>query len=106
MAAPTTSEVTQPVPMSGANAVVVDITVFSGTISSIIVQGSNDLENWTDLGTSIITTGSLTAGAYHLPGTSSTFGAPKGSIGTQYTRLKMTASSTAIVAVGINTSQL
>lgn len=106
MAVPTTSEVTQPVVMTGANAAVVEITVFSGTVSSILLQGSNDLENWIDLGTSIITSGSLSAGAYYLPGTSSAFGSPKATIATQYIRLKLTASSAAIVALGVNTSQL
>lgn len=109
MAVPTTGEVTQPIPMAGANAVVVEMTVFSGTMDIVMLQGSNDLENWSDIGDLLSgTTSTITVGAYHLPyntNSGGSFTGPKTLVGTQYVRLKLTASSAAIVAAGVNTSQ-
>jgi hypothetical protein len=106
MAVTTTAEVTQAIAMQGANAIVVDITVFSGTVESddLFLQGSNDLENWTNLG-AVLSDADLAAGAYYLPRASSAFTGPRKEVATQYVRLRLkSASGTAFVACGINTS--
>ena len=107
MALATTSEVTQAVSMQGANAVTVDITVFAGTVSALALQGSNDLENWTNLNTSMITSGTIGAGvACYLPGSSTSFAGAQLAVSTQYVRLKITSSAATVVACGINTALL
>lgn len=107
MSVGTSGEVTQAVSMAGTNAVVVEMTVISGTVAQVALQGSNDLENWALLSNgNLVTSGTLASGgAYYLPGTSSNFGGPITGVATQYVRLKITASSgTAVVAAGLNTS--
>lgn len=90
----TTPSYTQAVDMSGANAVLADVTVFTGAGGTAVVQEGNDLENWTD-----------TAGTSALSGTS--YGTAKAtSIAARYTRIKFTATSTMIVSAGVNTASL
>lgn len=95
--------VTQPVSMDGANAVVVDITAFTGAISAVKLQGSNDLENWTVIGSNLNSATLTGPIASYLPGSATVFSSPA-SAGMQYVRLLLTASQAAIVGCGINTS--
>ena len=58
-------EVSQPVSMEGFNSAAQDVTAYhivlgSGTAFEIKIEGSNDLENWTDVGNLL----SLTAESY------------------------------------------
>ena len=90
----TDSEVTQPVSMEGNNAVSWDTTLFALTATNVSfqLQVSNDLENWTDVGTAQ----TATAVGY-------TMFTAETSITASYVRLKMTITGTgkAIVATGI-----
>ena len=105
MAVDTSGEVTQAVGMSGANAVTVEVTVFSGTLVSVFLDGSNDLENWTS--TTAINTANLGVGAYYLPGSATAFSAPVKDIATQYVRLRFVGDTGgAVLAAGINTASL
>ena len=84
--------------MAGANAVYVNITVFNvSSISgaTVVLQQSNDMENWDDVGSST----SITAAGYLKFSVTA--------IAAQYVRLKFVATSgTAILAAGINTANL
>lgn len=90
---------TPAVSMAGANAVrlnVVVIVIGASATLTYDIQGSNDLQNWTSLGTTTRTTiGYLaTAAATAVPW--------------QYVRVRVNSDSanTSITTVGLNTSQL
>ncbi len=93
------------IPLTGANTVQVEWTLFSlsGTTPTLTVslQESNDLENWgTTLGTVMGTVASLSGPGY------ASFGYKQ--IAAQYVRLKYSASAatgsaTGVVSAGINT---
>lgn len=98
----TTSEVSLPVAMQGANAAQIDVVILSlaGTSPTVTLQlqESNDLENWTNKGSS---SGTLNATGYTLV-------AAVTAISSGYVRVKATAGGTgpvAIVNVGLNISQ-
>jgi len=89
----------QPVSMSGANAVVANIviSVLSAGTLTVAVQGSNDLENWAP----ITTSGGATLGiGFHTPSA--------GSIAWQYVRLSYlcSTSATAVLSAGLSTADL
>lgn len=91
------SEVTQPVSMAGANAVQYSITPFYTSVGSLTyqLQESQDLENWSDLGSP--QGGSALYKLYTM----------ETNVGSAYVRLKasVTAPSTGIVlAVVLNAS--
>ena len=92
---------TQAVSMEGANAVILDGTLFAkgGGNTTVTLQGSNDMENWSTTG---FTGGSVAFTALgYMDGDAST-------IAYRYVRLKINhaTSGTAIIALGINTAQL
>lgn len=97
----TASEVSTAVSMEGANSVQVDYTIFSLTGSSpevsLQLQHSNDLENWTNLGSPSPTT----SVGWKL-GPSAT------AVTAAYVRVKYLFSAgsgqTAVIAAGINTT--
>ena len=93
-----TKEFTQAVDMAGANGAQCEVTCFvkGGGNVSLQLQGTNDLQNWTDVGTAI----SVTAVGFF---TGSITG-----VGYQYVRIELdqATSGTAILACGINTANL
>jgi len=104
-----TDEVTQPVAMAGANAVTVDMTVFSGSVTTVSLEGSNDLENWAALNSTMLASGALSEGAYYLPCSASgaAFTGAEKDVSTQYVRIKFgVTSGTAIAGAGLNTASL
>ncbi|HSR71539.1 MAG TPA: hypothetical protein VLL72_04080 [Kiloniellales bacterium] len=89
------TEYSQAVSMAGGNAIAVEATIFSGTMT-VKYQESNDLQNWTaaaDLSPAI----SGSAGAYYGDATG---------IAAQYVRLQYDASAAGVVAAGINVAKL
>lgn len=99
VASSTVPVVSQPVSMSGANAVqasVVVISITTGTIT-VVFQGSNDLENWSAVTTS---NGSALGIGYHAPSASG--------IAWQYIRVTYlnSTSATAVVSCGVATAEL
>jgi hypothetical protein len=95
------SEVSQPVTMYGANAAQLDIVVFSLSGSSTPtvtcqLQESNDLENWSNKGS---TTAPIAVGY--------TLATKETGLAAGYLRVKVTLSGTtpiSVVAIGLNTS--
>jgi hypothetical protein len=99
------TEVSQPISMEGANAAFVDFTVyhFSGTLLSVQIQGSNDLENWSDIGTAAVTASDegYFDGSAQTPNPN-----PYTDIGLAYVRLSYSLSGTGVESVinaGVNT---
>lgn len=94
-----TTAFSQAVAMAGANAALFEFTVFAkgGGDVDVQLQGSNDLENWEEVGAA---TGGNAVG--YFASTAQT------AIAYQYVRLMYTqnTSGTAIVAAGINTANL
>lgn len=96
------SEVSQPVPMDGANAAQLDLVVFTmtGTSPSLScqLQESNDLENWRDKGAA----SAHNAVGYAMP-TAAT------AISSGYVRLRVTLTGTppvCVLSAGVNTAAL
>jgi len=94
----TGNEYSQAVSMDDGNAAITDFTVFSLTATSVTVQiqGSNDLENWVDVGTA---TPQTAPGAYSEEAIG---------VAWAYVRLKylVGGAGTVILAAGINTAAL
>lgn len=99
-----TYEVSQPVAMQGANAAQLDLVIFtlSGSTPTVTLQlqESNDLENWTNKGSS---SGALNTTGYSLV-------AAVTGIAAGYVRVKATLSAASgtpltVLSVGLNTSQ-
>jgi hypothetical protein len=96
-----TDAFTQAVNMEGANAAMVEATLFvkgSGNVT-VTVQGSNDLENWDTTG---ISGGTITFTAVGYDDATAT------GIAYRFIRLKISqaTSGSGIIALGINTAQL
>ncbi len=97
------SEVSQPVPLQGANGSQFDVVVFSlsGTSPQVAcqLQESNDLENWSNKGSAT----NLTAVGFTLQAAAQT------GIAAGYVRLKVTLTGTSpicVVSAGLNTAAL
>ena len=92
---------TQAVSMEGANAVMIEATLFAkgGGSTTVTLQGCNDMENW---GTTGLTSESM---AFTALGYMDTVGS---TIAYRYVRLKVSqaTSGTGIIALGIDTAQL
>jgi len=98
----TASEASPAVPMAGANAFQVELTLFAltGSVSTLSVdtQGSNDLQNWTTFGS-----------AYTMTAAGASAPTARTAVAFQYVRLKYSSSGgtgSAILAAGINTADL
>jgi hypothetical protein len=92
----------QAVSMADANALQLDLTLIAkgGGDLGVQVEGSNELENWDAIGSSV----DLTAIGYNQTADATKFTG----IAHQYVRLKYTqsVSGTAIISAGINTTSL
>ena len=90
----------QAVPMSGGNAISVELTVFAGSGVKVEYEVGNDLENWTTIAQDIIDGGGsgVTVG-YHYGDTGAT-------IASAYIRLRYTATTSSVVAAGVNVASL
>lgn len=85
----------EPIPMAGGNAIAVDLTAYTGSGIRVEYQLGNDLQNWSD-DTLII--GTVGVG-YHFEATTAV-------ITSAFVRLRHTASTTSVVAVGVETASL
>lgn len=87
----------EPFPMNGGNAVSVQLLALAGVLSSVTVQQSDDLDNWTSVGTVSVPTTDPGAAMKAVLG-----------IGGQYCRLKIVTGASAACCINayINTCRV